>query len=99
MNTSTMEHRVSSRTKPIGSIEEYVALRPKQYSYITENGKKAMTLKGLSKNATARYMSHQKYVDQVLGDEKVVSCKMTQYPEQELQHVYTVYLQESFGQL
>ena len=25
------------------SIEEYVALRPKQYSYITENGKKAMT--------------------------------------------------------
>ena len=49
------------------SIEEYVALRPKQYSYITENGKKAMTAKGLTKNATARYLTHQKYVDQVLG--------------------------------
>ena len=58
------------------SIEEYVALRPKQYSYITENGKKAMTAKGLTKNAAARYLTHQKYVDQALGDEKVVSCKM-----------------------
>ena len=45
--------------------------------YITENGKKAMTAKGLTKNAAARYLTHQKYVDQALGDEKVVSCKMT----------------------
>ena len=90
MNTSTMEHRVSSRTKPIGSIEEYVALRPKQYSYITENGKKAMTLKGLSKNATARYMTHQKYVDQVLGDEKVVSCKIVNIQSKNF-NMYTQY--------
>ena len=73
------------------SIEEYVALRPKQYSYITENGKKAMTLKGLSKNATARYMTHQKYVDQVLGDEKVESCKMSNIQSKNF-NMYTQYI-------
>ena len=74
------------------SIEEYVALRPKQYSSVTENRKKAMTLKGLSKNATAKYLTHQKYVNQVLGDEKVVSCKMSNIQSKnfnmETQYIY-----------
>ena len=67
------------------NIEGYAALRPKQYSYIAENDEinirlkkegKLMKTKGLTKNATERHLTHQKYVDQVLGDEKVVSCKM-----------------------
>ena len=72
------------------SIEEYVALRPKQYSYVTENGKKAITAKGLTKNATAKSLTHQKYVNQVLGDEKVVSCKMTNIQSKN-SNMYTQY--------
>ena len=48
-----------------------------------------MTAKGLTKNAAARYLSHQKYVDQVLGDEKVVSCKMTNIQSKN-SNMYTV---------
>ena len=36
-----------------------------------------MKAKDLTKNATERYLTHQSYVDQVLGDEAVVSCKMS----------------------
>ena len=55
------------------SIEEFVALRPKQYSYVTEDDevnrifKKEGILmkdKGLSKTSTSRYITHQMYVDQ-----------------------------------
>ena len=50
-----------------------------------------MTLKSLSKDATARYLTHQKYVDQVLGDEKVVSCKMSNIQSKNF-NMYTQYI-------
>ena len=59
------------------SIEEFVALRPKQYSYVTENGKEAMRAKGISKLSTEKYLTHQMYVDQVLRDQEAISCKMS----------------------
>ena len=57
------------------SLEEFVALRPKQYSYLV-NGKNSKRAKGISKESTERYLTHEMYVDQVLKDQEVISCKM-----------------------
>ncbi len=59
------------------SIEEFVALRPKQYSYITENNNSSIKAKGISKESTKKYLNHKKFVDQVLmEDRSIFSCKM-----------------------
>jgi len=50
-----------------------------------------MKAKGLTKNATERHRTHQKYVDQVLGDEKVVSCKMNNIQSKNF-NMYTQYI-------
>ena len=82
------------------SIEEFVALRPKQYSYITENDKlneefkkegKLMRAKGLNRESVKKYLTHQMYVDQVLKDEKVVSCKMSNIQSKSFR-MYTQYI-------
>ena len=104
------------------SIEEFLALRPKQYSYITENNKQASKAKGLSKDALKKHVKeeiyqeemkekniskeeatkniskmdyapkvHQKYVDQVLKDEKIVNCKMSNIQSKNF-NMYTQYI-------
>lgn len=73
------------------SIEEFVALRPKQYSYVTENDVQAMKAKGLSKDSVKKYLTHQMYVDQVLKDEKVFSCKMQNIQSKNFR-MYTQYI-------
>lgn len=84
----------------MGSIEEFVALRPKQYSFITENDEvnkefkkdgKLIKAKGLSKESVKNYITHQMYVDQVLKDEKIVSCKMSNLQSKNFQ-LYTQYI-------
>ena len=68
------------------SIEEFVALRPKQYSYITENEEankifkkegKLMKGKGLTASSLERYITNEMYVNQVLKDQEAISCKMS----------------------
>ena len=59
------------------SIEEFVGLRPKQYSYVTENDKGGMRAKGISMTSTRRYITHQMYVDHVLKDQEAYYCKMS----------------------
>ena len=82
------------------SIEEFVALRPKQYSYITENDElneefkkegKLMKAKGLNRESVKKYLTHQMYVDQVLKDEKVFSCKMQNIQSKNFR-IYTQYI-------
>ena len=68
--------KLKSETKWF-SIEEFVGLRPKQYSYITENDKWEIRAKGLSMTSTSRYITHQMCVDQVLKDQEALSCKMS----------------------
>ena len=36
-----------------------------------------MKAKGLSESSTKKYLTHQMYVDQVLNNDKAVSCKMS----------------------
>ena len=82
------------------SIEEFVALRPKQYSYVTENDDiniemqkdgKLIKAKGLNKESVKKYITHQMYVDQVLKDEKVISCKMQNIQSKNFR-MYTQYI-------
>ena len=82
------------------SIEEFVALRPKQYSYITENDElneefkkegKLMRAKGLNRESVKKYLTHQMYVDQVLKDQKVISCKMQNIQSKNFR-MYTQYI-------
>jgi hypothetical protein len=73
-----MVSQVSSRIQLNGiySTEEFVELRPKQYSYIAENADTAMKAKGLSKDSTRKYLAHQMHIDQVVKDEQyLVRCK------------------------
>ena len=73
------------------SLEEFGALRPKQYSYITENDKHSMRAKGLTKDSVKRYLTHQRYADQILKDEKVLSCKMSSINSKNFK-MYTQYI-------
>jgi hypothetical protein len=73
------------------SIEEVAALRPKQYSYITENADTSIKAKGLTKDSTKKYLTHQMYVDQVLKDEMIVSCKMQNIQSKNFR-MYTRYI-------
>jgi len=61
------------------SLTEFVALRPKQYSLIDENGKTSMKSKGINKKAVKKYLTHQQMVDQVLKDVDEVGCKMDHF--------------------
>ena len=56
------------------SIDELAALRPKQYSYTTEKGKGGLRAKGINKEATKMYLTHQAMVDQVLNDENATQA-------------------------
>ena len=48
------------------SLTEFVALRPKQYSFIDEYGKKSMKSKGINKKAVKAHITHKQMVDQSL---------------------------------
>ena len=61
------------------SLTEFVALRPKQYSFIDEFGNKSMKSKGINKKAVKSYITHQQMVDQVLKDVDEVGCKMSHF--------------------
>ena len=61
------------------SLTEFVALRPKQYSFIDENGKTSMKSKGINKKAVKKYLTHEQMVDQVLKDIDEVGCKMDHF--------------------
>ena len=82
------------------SIEEFVALRPKQDSNVTEDDEAdrifkkeglLMKAKGLSKTSTSRYITHQMYVDQVLKDQEAISCKMSNIQSKNFR-MYTQYI-------
>ena len=74
------------------SLTEFVALRPKQYSFIDEYGKKSMKSKGINKKAVKLHISHQQMVDQVLKDVAEVGCKMDHFVSKKcdmyLEYVY-----------
>ncbi len=74
------------------NIEEFVALRPKQYSYITENNKKSIKAKGISKESTRKYLNLKMFVDQVLmEDRSIISCKMQNVQSKDFR-IYTQYI-------
>ena len=61
------------------SLTEFVALRPKQYSFIDEYGKKSMKSKGINKKAVKAHITHKQMVDQVLDEVDEVGCKMSHF--------------------
>ena len=50
------------------SLTEFVALRPKQYSFIDEFYNRSIKSKGLNKKSVKNYITHDQMVDQVLQD-------------------------------
>ena len=50
-----------------------------------------MKAKGLTKESVKKYLTHQMYVDQVLKDEKVISCKMSNIQSKNFR-MYTQYI-------
>jgi len=87
------------------SIEEFAALRPKQYSYVTENEEAnkifkkqgiLMRGKGLSASSLIRYITHEMYVDQILKDQEAISYKMSNIQNKNFR-MYTQYIREPWS--